>query len=207
MTPQSPFMVLAPVSPAREAELRRRLDSMNDGPGRTRPDNPLIPFAAFPTLHVARLLLVEDGTVGDIAAHGVAPRAYPLCLAFLGDVDGDGDAFLEEVARRAPEGLRALFSCCEGFGRDTDLVAWMRARRVGPSAQFVNWQGRTARRVREDAALRDALQAHVRAAGGELAGRPALEIRARLRQLVAGDVAAGRLTLTPEAPTPLGRRL
>jgi hypothetical protein len=207
MTPQSPFMVLAPVSPAREGELRRLLDSMNDGPGRARPDNPVLPFAEFPKLHVARLLLLEDRTVGDLSAHGVAPRTYPLCLAFLGDVDGDGDAFLEEAARRAPEGLRAVFSCCDGFGPGTDLASWMRARRVRPAAQFVNWRGRTVRRVREDVALRDALQRHVQAGGAELAGRPARETHAALRERVAEDVAAGRLTLSDEEPTPLGWRI
>jgi hypothetical protein len=207
MTPQSPFMVLAPVVPAREAELRGLLDPLTDGPGRTRPDNPILPFAELPTLHVARLLLLEDQTLGDLAAHGVAPRTYPLCLAFLGDVDGDGDAFLAEAARRAPEGLRAVFSCCEGFGPGSDLLEWMRAHRVRPAAQFVNWRGRTVRRVREEAALREALQAHVRAAGPGLLGRPAREAHAALRKRVAEDVAAGRLVLSAEAPTPLGWRL
>jgi hypothetical protein len=200
-------MVLAPVRPDREADLRRLLDSMNDGPGRTRADNPVLPFADFPALHVARLLLLEDRTLEDLRAHGVAPRTYPLCLAFLGDVDGDGDAFLEDAARRAPEGLRAVFSCCEGLGPGSDLLAWMRDHRVRPAAQFVNWQGRTVRRVREDAALRDALQRHVRAAGPDLASRPARVVHAALRERVAEDVAAGRLTLSEEAPTPLGWRL
>jgi hypothetical protein len=44
MTPQSSFMVLAPVDPLREAELRRLLDSMNDGPGRLKKPCPLVPF-------------------------------------------------------------------------------------------------------------------------------------------------------------------
>jgi hypothetical protein len=207
MTPQSTFMILAPVSPPREAELRRLLDSMNDGPGRTRADNPVIPFADFATLHVARLLLLEDRTLDDIRVYGIAPRVYPLCLAFLGDVDGDRDAFLEELARRAPQGLRAVFSCCEGFRPGSDLVGWLRAHSVDAAAQFVNWRGRTVRRIREDAALREALQRHVRAAGAQLAARPAREAHADLRRLVAADLAAGRLTLSPELPTPLGWRI
>ena len=207
MTPQSPFMILAPVSPPREAELRRLLDTMNDAPGQARPDNPVIPFADLEALHFARLVLVEDRTLDDIRVYGIPPRAYPLCLAFLGDVDGDAEAFLEEVARRAPSGLRAVFSCCEGFSPGSDLVAWMRAHRVGAAAQFVNWRGRTVRRVREDAALREALQRHARSAGGELEGRPAREAHAALRRLVSADVAAGRLALSPELPTPLGWRI
>ena len=36
MTPQSNFMVLAPIQPAREIELRRLRASMNDAPGSAR---------------------------------------------------------------------------------------------------------------------------------------------------------------------------
>jgi len=62
MTPQTQFMILAPIIPAREAELRQLLASMNDAPGRVNPDNTLIPFAQFDTLHVARLLILDDQT-------------------------------------------------------------------------------------------------------------------------------------------------
>src|SRR5712692_6804656 len=115
VTPQSSFMILAPVIPQREAELRRLLASMNDGPGRLKPDNGLIPFQQFDTLHVARLLIVDDKTREDVRLYGIAPRTYPLYLTLLGDVDGDPDDFLRELARRAPAGLRTIFSHCEGF--------------------------------------------------------------------------------------------
>ena len=48
-------MIVAPVRPGQEAGLRRLLASMNEGPGRLDPANPLIPFHQFDTLHVARL--------------------------------------------------------------------------------------------------------------------------------------------------------
>jgi hypothetical protein len=47
MTPQSNFMVLAPIIPERETELRQLLDSMNRGPGQVDPNNSLLPFAEF----------------------------------------------------------------------------------------------------------------------------------------------------------------
>ena len=59
-------MVLAAVHPTREAELRRLLASMNDAPGRVKPDNALIPFQQFDSLHVVRLLIVDDRTVDDV---------------------------------------------------------------------------------------------------------------------------------------------
>src|SRR5262249_1355621 len=121
MTPQSPFMVPAPVDPLREAELRRLLDSMNDAPGRLKPRCPLVPFE-LESVHVARLLLVDDKTTGDVSVYGIAPRPYPLYLAFLGDVDGEAFAFYAELARRAPEGLRALFACCRDFAPGNDLL-------------------------------------------------------------------------------------
>ena len=111
------------------------------------------------------------------------------------------------MARRADGGLRAIFSCCEGFEAGSDLLEWMTAHLVRSAAEYVNWRGRTVKRVREEAALHEALQGHIRGRAGELTGRPAREVHAALRRLVHADVAAGRLTLSPEAPTPLGWRL
>ena len=172
MTPQSNFMILAPIVPAREAELRRLLASMNEAPGRVKSDNGVIPFAQFDRLHVARVLIIDDKTVGDISVYGIAPADYPLYLAFLGDVDGDADAFLDELAARAPAGLRALFSCCEGFAPETDLVSWMKAHSAPSAASYVNWRGRTVRRIREEAALHDALESHIERAASELRSTP-----------------------------------
>ena len=89
MTPQANFMVLAAIDPAREAELRRLLDSMNDAPGRVNPDNELVPFAQFDTLHFARLVILDDKTIQDVRVYGIPTRTYPLYLAFLGDIDGE----------------------------------------------------------------------------------------------------------------------
>jgi hypothetical protein len=206
MTPQSSFFVLAPVATHREGELRRLLDTMNEAPGRLKADG-AIPFSTFDSLHYARLLLVDDTTLGDHEIYGLPIPTYPLYLAFLGDIDGDGDAFLAEAASRAAAGLGALFSCCDGFAPGADLLAWMRAHSVPPAANYVNWRGRTVRRVREDAALRDALDAHAGRHASELSGLPPSEVHAKLRTLVAEDVAAHRIVLSPEEPTPLGWRV
>ena len=128
MTQQSPFMVLAPVVPARETELRRLLDSMNNAPGRVDPNNKLLPFAQFDQLHFARLLILDDKTTADVLEYGLSIRTYPLYFALLGDVDGDENSFLDELIRRSQEGLRTLFSCCEGFEPETDLLAWLGKR-------------------------------------------------------------------------------
>jgi len=205
MTPQSNFMIVAPIDRAREAELRALLESMNKGPGLVKADNALVPFAQFDTLHFARFVILDDkDTRGDARAHGMPVRELPAYLAFLGDIDGDRDTFLEALAQRAQTGLRSIFSCCEGFAADTDLIEWMKRRETKPIAAYVNCRGRTVRRIHEEAALRDALNEHLRVNAAAYDGIAPLEIRARVAQFVDGEKAAGRLTLSADGPTPIG---
>src|SRR5436190_7631933 len=161
MTPQSTFMVLAPIDPKRETELRQLLDSMNRAPGRVNSDNELIPFTEFDTLHFARFIILDDKTTEDVRVYGLAPRQYPLYLAFLGDVDGDANAFLGKLSKRDGKGLGKIFSCCQGFAADTDLSGWMKQHDAPAIAVYVNWRGRTVRQIREEAALYDALENYV----------------------------------------------
>jgi hypothetical protein len=204
MTPQSSFMVLAPIDPAREAELRRLLDSMNTAPGRVNANNTLIPFAQFDTLHFARLLILDDKTTGDVRLHGLPVQTYPLYLAFLGDIDGDEGAFLQDLARRATNGLHSLFSCCEGFTATTDLEEWFNRHRSPSIANYVNCRGRTVRQIREEAALRVALEGYIANNADVLQGLPPHELHVKLRQFISMEKAEGRLTLSHEKPTPLG---
>jgi DNA-directed RNA polymerase specialized sigma24 family protein len=200
-------MIVAPVVAGQEAGLRHLLASMNHGPGRLDPKNALIPFDQFDTLHVARLLLVDDKTVDDVRVYDIAPRTYPLALALLGDVDGDADEFLDELATRAAQGLRAIFSHCEGFTPQTNLRSWMKAHAVAPAASYVNWRGRTVQQVREEAALHDALEQYIERDAATLKGLPPRQVHRYLRQRIYADVDARRLTLSPERPTPLDWRL
>ena len=203
MTPQANFMILAAIDPAREAELRQLLDSMNAAPGRVNPNNTLIPFAQFDTLHFARLLILDDKTLEDVRVYGGGPApTYPLWFAFVGDTDGDADAFFEKLVNVADPGLRAIFSCCEGFTTNTDLVRWMKKHNASAIAAYVNWRGRTVLQVREEAALKGALEDHIRSNASELNGRPAREVHSKLQQFVNGEKSSGRLLLSREGRTP-----
>jgi hypothetical protein len=202
MTPQSTFMVLATINPRREAELRQLLESMNDAPGRVNANNDLVPFGRFDTLHVARFVILKDNSLDDIRVYGLPRRDYPLYLAFLGNLDGDPDTFLEDVAKKASTGLRAIFSCCEGFAPDTDLVEWMRKNTRRPVARYANWLGRTVRRVREEAALHEALERFVQNNAAALKGLPPKDIHATLQDFANTEKSAGRLTVSAEDPTP-----
>src|SRR6516164_8876830 len=204
MTPQSNFMVLAPIIPEREAELRQLLDSMNRGPGQLDPNNSLLPFAEFDTLHFARFVILDDQTTVDVRVYGLMPRTYPLYLAFLGDVDGDANAFLGKLIKRAGKGLRRIFSCCQGFGPDTDLLGWMKQRDAPAIAVYVNWRGRTVRQIREEAALYDTLENYTKENAATFQRLPPRELHEKLRAFVDGEQSAGRLTLSKEDPTPIG---
>lgn len=205
MTPQTTFLILAPVAEGRIEALRALLSGMNLKPGYADPENDLVPFGRFDRLHVARFFIVELDTWRDIEAHGVEARPYPPQLAFLGDIDGDRESFLAELAERAGEGLRRIFSQCEGFAPGDDLLAWMTAHNVPEAANYVNMRGRTVRQVHEEAALKrvlsDRLARLVEEHGTEDAERLHAELGAHVRE----EVRAGRLSLTPEAPTPPGR--
>src|SRR6266496_1836621 len=203
MTPQSAFMVLAPVDRRRESELRGLLASMNEGPGRVNANNALVPFAQLDALHFARFVILDDTTLEDVRVYGVPVRTYPLYLAFLGDVDGDPHAFLGELVTKAGKGLRSIFSCCEGFTSDSDLVEWMQRHRSAAIANYVNSRGRTVRRVREEAALKKALDEYLELNASALAGLPPAEVLSKVRQFVDAEKSAGRLALSEDEPTPL----
>ncbi len=170
MTPQSTFMVLAPIAPGRVDDLRALLGAMNARPGAADPGNALVPFGRFERLHFARFVVLEAPAGDDAAAYGMPRSPWPASLAFLGDCDGPADTMLAELARGAGEGLRRIFGHCD-VPPGADLQLWM-ARRLRPSAAtYVNRIGRTMRQIREEHALHRALVDHLggegAAAGGE----------------------------------------
>jgi len=197
-------MILAPIVLSREAELRDLLESMNEATGGVNPNNPLVPFAQLETLHFARFVILDDQTVGDVRVYGLPIRQHPLYLAFLADIDGEEEAFLNELVKRAHDGLRAIFSCCHGFASDTDLMSWMKLLRSPASAAYVNTRGRTVRRIREEAALQDAIESHLASRASSFERLRPPEIHAQLKRFVEAEKSAGRLTLSDEEPTPIG---
>ncbi|MGH7154543.1 MAG: hypothetical protein ACREF3_11510, partial [Acetobacteraceae bacterium] len=199
MTPQSNFMVAAPVRPGHADALRALLAGMNRAPGIVDPHNDLVPFATFANLHVARFVVLHDETLGDLAAYGTSFPDAPVWLVFLGDCDGDGDAMLTELVSRAEDGLRRIFWHCTGFDPGPDLLGWMRARSFQPATVYVNWVGRTVRRINQEAALHAFLRTTL-AQDSALAGQAPRAIRDRLVAAVNGEGPP----LTPRMPTPVG---
>lgn len=203
MTPQSNLMILAAIDSQRETELRTLLASMNREPGIVDPLNPLIPFGNFERLHFGRILILDDQTLDDIKVYGLPRVNYPKYLAMLFDFDGSLEAFFRELVQRAGDGLRRIFSHCQGYAPGADLLAWMKARNMSAAAAYVNWIGRTVQQVREEEALRQSLETYIQKNSTSLNTTQPRQIRDTLRAFVAAEQQSGRITLTPPAPTPV----
>ena len=202
MTPQSQFLLLAPVTPGRERVLRELLETMNSAPGMADPANAILPFGQFERLHFARLAVLDDPTIGDIQVYDLPRPNLPIYLAFIGSCDGPANECIADLAQRAGTGLRRIFMHCDGFGAQTDLLAWMQAHQCQLAANYINWVGRTVRQVKEESALQRALAAKVSRAP-VASGAEAQRRRRELIDFVDAEVSAGRLGLNPLDPTPL----
>jgi hypothetical protein len=198
--PQDNFTVVAQVAPAAVPRLRSLLARMNfpQLPGTADPDNKLVPFRAFETIHFARFVVLADNTLDDRAAHyPQLPSSEPIYLCFMVDCDGDADALLSRMADDCAA-LREIFETCEDFDASRNIKAWLRAHRVRPSASYVNWVGRSVEQVRQEARLHDLL----RKALPDTTEQSPQELLAELRRAVAGAV-----PLTPPPETPLAWRI
>jgi len=202
VTPQSQFTVVARVRAGRESALRALLATMTSQPGMADPKNTLVPFGDFEQLHFARLVLLDDPTLGDLESYGLPKPRLPVYLAFLGDCDGPALECLGDIARHAEAGLRSIFQHCEDFN-GSNLLGWMTAHDLPISASYVNWVGRTVQQIREESALQRALAARVKRAP-IVSGADAQLRRRELIEFVRTETAAGRLRLTPPRPTPPG---
>ena len=205
MTPQSHFTIVAPVAEHRVAPLRALLATLNSGPGTCAPDNALLPLGRFTQLHMARLFVLDADAPEAIPVDPAQRVEWPRYLVFLGDCDGPADAFLAELVRAVGTGLAQIFAHCQDYDPAADLLAWLRAHSAPVAASYVNWRGRTVLQVRQEQALQQALTARLKRTGD--AAPDAQTLRRELAEFADAELAAGRLTITPPAPTPPGWRL
>jgi hypothetical protein len=204
MIPQSSFTIVANIRPGRKLDLKALLASMNVAPGRVDPLNPVIPFHKFDNLHFARCAILDDLTTQDIAAYGLPVPSYPTHFIFLGDIDGGLQPFLASLAERAAPGLKQIFAHCEDFDPATDLLSWLKAHNVNPSANYVNWLFRTVRQVDEEDRVYREMRSYMQANLQCTCRMRPHEICDAIRQHMAEEQRNGRVTLSSEPPTPLG---
>lgn len=208
MTPQSAFMVLAPLRIERIGALRARLESLCDLPGHANPGDPRLPFATLPMLHDARFVVLEAHNAEDMRQHGRRPRPWVPRLQFSGECDGSSDAFFAALVQAGGPMLLDILSHCESPPAGIhELEHWLRDRDVRPAAHYVNRRGRTVVAVRENAALRATLRQTLADAVDEIGLDDPRALRRRLIETVERERAAGRLSLSAPTPTPWRWRL
>ena len=204
MTPQSTFLIVAVIREGQLGNLRKLLATMNTIVGHADPENNLVPFGRFDRLHVARFVILEAKTADDMKEYGLAPYEWRPTLAFLGDCDGDGDLFLTQLEKYAAPGLKKIFSYCEGFSEETtSVLEWMKAHNTRPSANYINWIGRTVKQVHEEAALHQNLSDYLQKIVNEDCREDTRALRQKLLSHVEMEKYAGQLTITPPEATPL----
>lgn len=208
MTPQSAFMIIAPVREESLDILKQRLAGMNQASAFADPDNDLIPFGQFDRLHTARLVIIDAPMREEIRAFGVEPRPWQPSLAFMGDIDGELDSFFAELVERAGDGLQQLFQQCEGFaGAEADFALWLKNHNIKPAVNYVNTVGRTVKQIREEAALHDCLAERLKQLTESMDVSDTYQLRQQLLSHVEWERHHGRLTLSKEEATPFSWRL
>jgi len=182
--------IRAPVAADRVPELRAWLaeiarKGLADGP---------FDFAHVPGLHFARFYLLEE--TADLKG-----RRIPASLVFMSEVDAPLRRHLADLVDVAGEGMDQALGHCTGHpgpdARRRAKIAWLRGHRVSPSAFYVNTVGRGLEQIRQEAALREALEDYLD--GRNWDGHAAAEVRSELQAYIArrADLAWAR---RPPAP-------
>ena len=146
--------IRARVAADRVADLRQWLTEA----GKTGLGEAPFGFASCRGLHFARFYLLEE--TADLTR-----RPIPASLVFMSEVDAPLRRHLAELAGVAREGIDQAFQHCTGYpgpgGGRRRRIAWLRRHRVRASAFYVNTVGRGVAQIRQEAELREALEAYL----------------------------------------------
>ena len=194
MSHQLALTVRATVKRGETDALGRLLTSM----GADGAHNAVIPFAALPGVHFARLLLLDEGT------------GAPGLLLTL-DCDAPSKRRLRDLVATAGTGLDAVFGHCEGYPPQRKRTArrrlrYLRARLAKVDVFYVHAVGRTLEQIRQEAQLRQSIEAFLDGAGTDLRAHGPLQVREAIRAFVGREPALA-WARTPAPPPALSFRL
>ncbi len=174
---QRSLTIVAPVRAGAESEVESLLATMGDGVA----NGSVIDFGALDGVHFARVMM----------APADADARLPASVILLMDFDGAVDAHLEQLVETAGAGIDRVFGRCEGYpeGEPTgrDRLDYLRRHVVKEAARYVNTTGRTVRQIRQESALRDAIEAALDDPARNWDGRDPGDVRRAVRELVAQD--------------------
>jgi len=195
---QSAVTVVAEILAGHEAGLRQLLVDAGQDPG----NNALVPFAGFANVHFARFFVMD-------ATRDLRGRPLPPRLVFMADVDGPADAFLIQLVGALGQGLDTILSHCHGYPGHAGQLQFLRRHSVPTAANYVNTIGRTVAQIRQEAALRDAVQGYLDLTAAQWRGAKPIRVRAAIQRFVEGEpsLAWARRPLPPDPSYVLRERL
>jgi hypothetical protein len=139
--PSNGLIVIASVKEGCEQQLRAVLNRIgNDVKGKrlaAGASEPQIDFPASPTIHFARLALLDDPDRG--------PDRKRLLLAT--DYDGSLRAHIGELLALTNE-PHAIWGCCEGYTGPASFSAFIQAHTVAPQAYYIAFRGTLLTQIR-----------------------------------------------------------
>lgn len=184
---QLALTIVADVKRGRLSELKRTLEAMGADPA----NNPVVPFAALPRTHFARLLVLDP--VEDPDSASIEPQ-----LVYIADVDEPADGgsalerCLEELVDVGGARLDEVFGACVGYPAPSRAtrsrrLAFLRERTVGAAAAYVNTVGRSVRQILQEDQLRVVIGRFVDERGAALRDRDPEDVRREIQEFVAGS--------------------
>ncbi len=157
---QHALTVVAPVRSERHSEIVRSLEAL---------ERDLIgAFERAESLHFARFVVLPGADGGS------------SLLAFESNHDGDRAAHVAELARVLAPFEDATFGAWKGY-RAGELASFVEEHALPPAAFYLGHPGLSVRQIKNDAAVRETLEAHLDAlVHAGIDGRSAKAIRAEL---------------------------
>jgi len=178
MPHQVALTLAAHVRPGQVVSLKKTLETMGDGVA----DPSVVDFGALEGVHFARFVVVDE-------TQDLEGRPLSALLLYMSDLDVSRERHLRQLVDTAGDVLDRLFGHCEGYPdspRRDDRLAYLRRSRIKEQAFYANTVGRTARQIREEAALRDRLEDFLDGSPA-LRGEDPVAIRRAVRSYVERD--------------------
>jgi hypothetical protein len=153
-------------------------------------------LSAIPSVHSARLVLVEDRALAD----------GQMRLVLATTFDGGIEAHLAALWRHAGRELEPVLAHCKGFGAAgtvESFVTFVTRHALSASVQIHAHPELTVSRIHADAELRRALSRWLTANEGELRALPPLEIARRAQARLGSGAGATVASVAAEVTNPL----
>jgi hypothetical protein len=194
---QRAVTIAAPVRAGAVADLEALLATMGNGVA----NGSVLDLGGLSGVHFARLAVVGE----DTDASGAT---LPASLIYLSDLDVSPARHLTELAEL--DGIDRVFGHCEGYPAGGAAGAgqrldYLRRHVVKEQARYVNTTGRTAKQIRQEAELRDAIERFLDSAGDDWRGRDPREVRRAVLEHVKRDPALAWALEPAERPGTLAR--